>query len=127
MKITATRSRVRRSLVVAGVVALVLTVGCPASASNIYLEEWNSPPSADGWIPNVSGASVGVPATGGNPLGYLDMTSGQVFQIIGGVADFPPVNGNYAAAGVNNVSFDLDLFSGLFIQEAFRVRYQDST
>jgi PEP-CTERM motif-containing protein len=105
--------------------ALMLAVGRPASAATIYLEQWNTAGDAEGWTPNVLGAAVSVPGAGGNPGGYLDMTGNVTFPIIGGVADFPPVNGNYAA--VNNVSFDLNLFSGVYTQEAFRVRYQDGS
>jgi hypothetical protein len=104
-----------------------LLAGHPASATTIYSEGWNTPGDAAGWIPNVVGASVSVPAAGGNPGGYLDLTGNTVFPIVGAVGNFVPINGNYAAAGIDAVAFDINLFSGTFTSEAFRVRYQDDT
>ena len=116
----------RRSCTVAVAVAVVSLLGRPASATTIYFQGWNTPGDTAGWVPDVANANVSVPAAGGNPGGYLDMTSGPTFQTVGGVANFAPVNGNYVAAGVDGVSFDLNEISGVFTQAAFRVRYQNS-
>ena len=114
---------------VALVLGFALLAGGPASATQIqiYSEGWDTPGDTAGWIPNVLGGSVSVPGVGGNPGGYLDLTEGAIFQIIGAVGNFAPLIGNYANAGINNVAFDINLFSGTFSTTAFRVRFQDST
>ena len=113
--------------VVAIVVGFTFLAGRPALATQIYSEGWNTPGDTAGWTPNVVGASVGVPASGGNPGGFLDLIQGDIFPIIGAVGNFPPLIGNYANAGINHVAFDINLFSGLFTTTAFRVRFQDGS
>ena len=98
-----------------------------ASAVTIYAQGWNTPGDTQGWTPDVLNGVVSVPAAGGNPGGYLDLAEGPTFDIVGGVGNFPPIIGNYAAAGIFSVSFDINLFSGTFTLEAFRVRYKDAT
>lgn len=111
----------------AGAMSLALFAAQPAPAAIIYSEGWDTPGDAAGWIGNVLNSVVSVPAAGGNPGGYLDLTEGPTFDIVGAVGNFAPIIGDYGAAGINGVSFDLNLFSGTFTSTAFRVRYQDAT
>jgi hypothetical protein len=114
----------RQTAILASVVFAVVR---PASATSIYFQGWDHAGNAQGWTANVLGSSVSVPGAGGDPDGYLAMSGNTVFPVIGAVANFAPPEGNYAALGVDSVSFALDLFSGTFTQETFRVRYLNAT
>ncbi len=82
-----------------------------------------------GWKGNTAWTQVSVVTSGGNPGGYLSSTSkptGNPANIIGALTDEDRYTGNYTAAGVNQVSFDLMLVSGQANRVVFRARYHDA-
>ena len=113
-------------VLIAGVVTFCTVV--PAVSGIIYFQGWDTPGNLGGWIPNTTETSITVVDTGGNPNGYLH-TFGDITPsfAVGAVGDFPPLTGNYAAAGLNQVSFDLLFLSGSFSEAAFRVRFMDAS
>src|SRR5438105_2988703 len=91
-----------------------------------YFQNWEL--DAGGWTASTTLSTGNRVASGGNPGGYFQVSpvepaSGGAYQSQG----LPQLTGNYAAAGINVISFDMKLFSGSVGQAMFRVRYKDAT
>jgi hypothetical protein len=117
------------SRVFATAVAVCLVSSLGASATVVYSEDWDNPGNGvAGWQGNTIATTVFHQAAGGNPNGYLG-SSGTVTASfdIGATTELAAASGNYAAAGITQVSFDVLLLTGQFDDAWFRVRFQDST
>jgi hypothetical protein len=111
-------------LFVAGVVVASTVV--PALGGVLYFEGWDAPGSTTGWIPNTTQTSIAAVDAGGRPNGYL-RTFGTITGSFAIGAVSPALRGNYAAIGVNAISFDLLFVAGTFTEAAFRVRFRDGS
>ena len=110
-------------------VILSLAAGAPtADAAGSYFEDWSVSGDLAGWTANTTQATAGVVDVGGNPGGYLQSVrdAGGVFPI-GAVTLLPAATGDYAAAGIFEVSFDVRFETANFNFAAFRVRYLDAS
>lgn len=108
---------------------ILLTVAAPAArAAGNYYEGWDVPDDLAGWVANTVDASVVVVNAGGNPGGYIrsSRNMGGTFPI-GVTTELAQTSGDYAGAGVFEVSFDVMFEQGTFTAAAFRARYQTST
>jgi hypothetical protein len=106
--------------------ALLLLTSTPALAAGEYFEGWDTPDDLAGWTPNTVGTQVTWGATG-NPGGCLITERPGIGNSIGITTELVVASGDYAAAGVRSVSFDVNYERGDFFAAAFRVRYQDPT
>ena len=82
------------------------------------------------WKGNTAWTEVSVAGSGGNPGGYLLSTSnaeGNPSQTIGTMTEEDRYTGNYTAAKIGRVAFDLNLLSGRFEWIWLRLRYHDFT
>ncbi len=108
---------------------ILFCVYCGESLGAIASSDYWDGGSLNDWRGNTAWTQVSVVTTGGNPVGYLSSTSkpgGNPSNTIGAVNESYRYTGNYTAAGVNQVSFDLKLVSGQVGWVAFRVRYHDA-
>lgn len=117
---------IRRTFL-SSVLALILLVGS-ASGAIVYYEGWDAG-SVAGWMPNTIQTTVAVVNAGGNPNGYLysETDSAGGTWDIGATTELAIASGDYAAAGVNLVSFDVMPIVGAPDAIWFRVRYLNST
>jgi hypothetical protein len=105
---------------------LLLLTSAPVLAAGSYVEGWDDPDDLAGWTPNTVGTQVTWGATG-NPGGCLITERPGPGNSIGITTTLPIATGDYAAAGVTAVSFDVNYERGDFFASAFRVRYLDSS
>ncbi|HEX7881039.1 MAG TPA: FlgD immunoglobulin-like domain containing protein [Candidatus Eisenbacteria bacterium] len=124
----------RRSPLLTALALLVL----PASAlgAQPYYEDWDAFDDVAGWVMNTIAVTISHSNVGGNPNGYLVSTrEGSGVFSAGATSELPAVSGDYAAAGITEVSFDVlyspeqpgaNLQGGgpAYFAAAFRVRYQ---
>jgi hypothetical protein len=109
---------------------LSLALSAPVFAASSYFEGFDDDGTTHGWIPNTIGTDLFPLPGGGNPGGWL--MSARNFapdnMSIGATSELPQVSGDYAAAGITNVSFDVYYEVGqTYLAAAFRVRFQDPT
>lgn len=111
------------------VAALVATAAGPALGQTetqygIYFQGWDDPDlNLAGWTPNTAFSTLVRVGTGGNAGGYVRAAG----SLSGATSELSAVSGNYAAAGINQVSFDLKPETGVLNTAVFRVRFRDST
>ncbi len=82
------------------------------------------------WRRNTAWTEVSVASSGGHPGGYLLSASnpeGNPSRTIGAATEEDRYTGNYTAAKIGRVAFDLNLLSGSFEWIWLRLRYHDST
>lgn len=109
---------------------VMLTLGCLArgavAASPSYFQGWDVANDPAGWLPNTIGTTVAEVSSGGNPNGYLESSRKPTGTFAIGALSFDPgVTGNYAAAGIDQVSFDVRFEQGAPNSAVFRLRYLD--
>jgi hypothetical protein len=104
---------------------MILTAAPVVQAAGNYYEDWGVPDDLAGWIANTTEASVVVVNAGGNPGGYIRSTRdpGGLFPI-GITTELSEPSGDYATAGVFEVSFDVMFEEGAFTDAVFRARFQ---
>lgn len=117
------------SAALAGAAQPALAQGGPGFFYQYYFQGWNIDGSLGGWSRGPSTAIINQVSTGGNPGGYLAISATTPGAVSGATERqaLPELSGNYAAGGINRISFDLNLFAGTVSQASFRVRYKDST
>lgn len=116
-----------RVLVTCTAICLFGSLG--ASAAIVYSEDWDNPgDGVAGWVQNTVVTTVVHQPVGGNPGGYLGSsgTGAGTFDI-GGTTELAAASGDWAAAGIGLVSFDVLFTEGDFDDAWFRVRFQDAT
>lgn len=109
---------------------LSLTLSAPVFAASSYFEGFDDDGTTHGWIPNTIGTDLVPLPSGGNPGGWLQTARNFMpdNMPIGATSELPAVSGDYAAAGITNVSFDVYYEVGqTYLAAAFRVRFQDPT
>ncbi len=117
--------RIPRSPLLA--LALVAGLVPPLHAAQDYFQGWDVAGDEAGWVANTISADVTQINCCGNPGGFINsFPINSTFSEIGITSDLPEVSGDYAAAGVTGVSFDIFAFEPL-ANLRFRVRYLDST
>jgi len=91
---------------------LIMTVGssiqafdCPGEAS----EGWENAGDVNGWN-GLTGTTILVNLAGGNPGGYL---RGENVGSVMIASNTPPFSGDYTAGGIREISFDVQLISGV--------------
>jgi hypothetical protein len=115
----------RLSILLVPLLMILAAAAPPVQAAGNYYEGWDVPDDLAGWIANTVDASVVVVNAGGNPGGYIrsSRNPGGLFPI-GATTELPQASGDYAAAGVFEVSFDVMFEQGTFTDAVFRARYQ---
>jgi hypothetical protein len=99
----------------------------PAAADTHYYEGWDAGSTA-GWFANTLSCQATALDANGNPLGYLrSLRDDEQIVFIGALANIPEASGNYAAAGIRRVSFDLLNETAQVVEVAFRVRWEGPT
>lgn len=115
----------RLSILLAPFLILLIAAAPAAQAAGNYYQGWDVPDDLAGWIANTVDASVVVVNAGGNPDGYIRSSRNPSGTFpIGVTTDLSQASGDYAAAGVFEVSFDVMFEQGTFTSAVFRARYQ---
>jgi hypothetical protein len=93
---------------------LLLMAGTTAAQANIvYVDTFDGGANPTGW--NWNGFNESIPATGGNPDHYLANDMFFEWPIVKSTDAAPtPFHGDYAAAGVSEISFDYQTFVNPF-------------
>ncbi|MEJ2722896.1 MAG: hypothetical protein P8181_17425, partial [bacterium] len=104
----------RTFVIVLAVAAAVVCSARDAVCDDIYYEGWDGGTTA-GWQPSSDASDVVAGAEGGNPGGYLGIqgVSGNS-ELIGAVTTSTEATGDYIAAGVGIISFDVRFVSGYY-------------
>ena len=118
-----------KNLLLVGLLSAGLCWSGLAGAAMDTSDNWDDG-QLHGWTGNTAWTEVVGETTGGNPGGYLrsrNSSATNPSRTIGAMSGENRYTGDFAAAGVQRISVDLNLLSGQMSWVVLRLRYRDAT